>query len=120
LDVRDAAVALHLLCECGESGATYNVGSGEETSINALLTTALDLTGLAGSIEVGTSEIRPFDIPRHFADIARLRALGFQPRFSLERSIKDLLRYYSETVARRADCRAACAAATEAGPFHLR
>ena len=121
LDVRDAAAALHLLCECGEAGATYNVGSGEEAGINAALAIALNTAGLAGSVEVRTSEPRAFDIPRHFADIARLRALGFQPRFSLARSIEDLMRYYSETVARRADGIARrAAAATEADPFHLR
>jgi nucleoside-diphosphate-sugar epimerase len=97
--VRDAAAALRLLSECGEAGATYNVGSGEETGIDAALAISLRIAGLAGAVEVRTSEHRPLDVPRHFADIGRLRALGFQPRFGLERSIKDLFRYYFETVA---------------------
>jgi nucleoside-diphosphate-sugar epimerase len=121
LDVRDAAVALHLLSESGEAGATYNVGSGEETSIIVALTITFSIAGLADSVEVQTSETRAFDIPRHFADTRRLRALGFQPRFSLARSIEDLLRYYSETVAGLADGSARRAvAATEADPFHSR
>ncbi|HKP13388.1 MAG TPA: NAD-dependent epimerase/dehydratase family protein [Blastocatellia bacterium] len=99
LDVRDAAAALHLLSERGEAGAAYNVGSGNETGIGAVLAIALRAAGLAGSVEVRAGANRALDIPRHFADIRRLKALGFRPRLSLERSIEDLFRYYFKTVA---------------------
>jgi nucleoside-diphosphate-sugar epimerase len=99
IDVRDAALALHLLSESGVAGETYNVASGKETTIDALLAMTLRVAKLAGAVEIRTGEQRTVDIPRHFADIERLNALGFQPRYDLRRSIEELFRYYVDTVA---------------------
>jgi nucleoside-diphosphate-sugar epimerase len=99
IDVRDAAGALRLLAESGVAGATYNVASGVETGIDELLAMTVRAAGLDGSVEIRTAGQRAGDIPRHYADITRLTALGFEPRYDLSRSVADLFRYYVDTVA---------------------
>jgi nucleoside-diphosphate-sugar epimerase len=101
LDVRDAVQGLHILAERGSPGETYNVGSGTETSIESVLSKTLHAAGLTGGIEINRVSARAQDIPRHFANVERLKALGFEPRYNLDRSIEDLLRYYIETVAEK-------------------
>jgi len=103
LDVRDAAYALLVLIRKGAEGATYNVGSGIETSIESVLTTMLRVANLAGSIEVRRTKDRLQDIPRHCADIEQLSALGFRPRYRLDRSLTDLFRYYMGPVSEKGD-----------------
>lgn len=102
IDVHDAARALCLLVESGVPDTTYNIASGIETRIDTLLAMTLRIANLTGSVEIRTTEQRAADIPRHFADIQRLKALGFAPRYSLNRSLADLFRYYVDTVAAHA------------------
>jgi nucleoside-diphosphate-sugar epimerase len=98
LDVRDAARALLILIHKGAAGDTYNVGSGIETSIESVLATTLRAANLTGTVEIRRTKDRLQDIPRHCADIERLSALGFRPRYRLDRSIRDLFRYYMGSV----------------------
>ena len=101
LDVRDAAQGLQILAERGAHGETYNVGSGTETSIESVLHRTLRAAGLTSVIEINSVAVRAQDVPRHFANVERLKALGFAPRYDLDQSIEDLLRYYIETVAEK-------------------
>lgn len=102
INVLDVAYALELLSEKGKSGETYNVGSGTESSIRSVLNTLLSLAGLEDVVKVEHTEDRVNDIPRHFADIGRLKSLGFQPKFDLRQSLEQLLLYYVETVSKDA------------------
>jgi GDP-4-dehydro-6-deoxy-D-mannose reductase len=99
IDVRDVARALAILVEKGTPGNIYNVGSGIECSIQSVLDTTLSLADLSAVEILGKPEFHP-QIPFHFADIRRIKALGFEPEYSLNRSLKCLLQYYFETVAR--------------------
>ena len=99
VNVLDVAYALELLSEKGTLGETYNVGSGTESSIRSILDTILSLAGLEDVVKVEHTEDRVNDIARHFADIGRLRSLGFQPKYDLRQSLEQLLLYYVETVA---------------------
>lgn len=103
IDVRDVAVALHLIATRGQSGNLYNVASGIETSMADVFLQMLQSTGLSDQVRVDRRPARPADIPRHFADISRLIDLGFEHRISLETSLEDVARYYSETVAPSAE-----------------
>ena len=98
IDVRDAARALILLAGHGRAGLAYNIASGSEVAIGEVLATLLRLTNLEGQVLINHGEIRRADIPRHFADISRLRELGFARRFTLAQSLHDLLDYYIEVV----------------------
>ncbi len=103
VDVRDAAGALWLLACHGEPGLAYNVASGRETRIREALDLLLDAAELTGRVEVRSVGRRAADVARHWGDIARLRALGFEPRISLRDSAADLLGYYEREVAPLAD-----------------
>jgi nucleoside-diphosphate-sugar epimerase len=99
IDVRDISRALQILAERGIPGGIYNVASGIESSIHTVLRVMLRLTGLDDSITIHQQTDNRVDIPRHFADIGRLKALGFRSQYTLEQSLKDLLQYYAQTVA---------------------
>lgn len=98
LDVRDAADALWLLAQHGEPGVAYNVASGQETRIADALALLLDVAP-AGQIELRDGPRRASDIARHVGDTARIRALGFAPRFALRDSARDVVAYYTHEVA---------------------
>ncbi len=72
----------------------YNVGTGEEHSINALLATLEGLTGRAISVEdLGTW---PNDIRRIRADVTRLeREFGVRPRVTLLDGLSRTLDYFA-------------------------
>jgi nucleoside-diphosphate-sugar epimerase len=99
LDVRDAAHGLQVLAERGAAGTAYNLGSGIETSIDTVLRHTVDVAGLVGKVAIEETERRRRDVRWQVADVGRLGALGFRPRYELRRSIDDLFRYYADTVA---------------------
>jgi len=99
IDVRDTASASILLSQHGVPGEIYNVGSGRETLIADILQESLSIAGLNETVEISEAANRKVDLPRHFADIQKIHALGWQPEFSLTDSLRDLYRYYHECVA---------------------
>ena len=99
IDVRDAARALVTLAADGVAAGTYNIGSGRETSIGSLLNLILDAAGLTGAVEIKRRDRRDAAVRRHVADVGRLRAAGFEPRVALADSARDVVTYYTRTVA---------------------
>ena len=96
-DVRDVASGLRLLAKQGRPGNVYNLASGKETSARSLVQLFMDVAGLAHlEIEQETEAPR---IPRHFAFIGRIEALGFRQSRSLQQSVADTLNYYQYEVA---------------------
>jgi GDP-4-dehydro-6-deoxy-D-mannose reductase len=95
IDVRDAARALLLLADSGTPGEAYNVAAGVETPMERILELTLALSGLEGAVAIERAHRRESDIPRHFAHVGRLRALGFAPRYELRQSLADMLDYYT-------------------------
>jgi UDP-glucose 4-epimerase len=63
-----------------------------------VLDLALDITGLTGSVAIEHTYRRAADIPRAYADAARIRDLGFAPAYDVRRSMSDLIEYYCVTV----------------------
>lgn len=98
IDVRDVAGALATLAVSGRSGHAYNVASGNETSMERVLTVAVNISGLTGKVTIDNKYRRPADIPQAYADTAKLRDLGFINGFDLHRSLSDLIGYYRTTV----------------------
>jgi nucleoside-diphosphate-sugar epimerase len=99
IDVRDVARALTILAQKGTPGNIYNVGTGIECPVQAVLDTTLSLADLK-AVEIVRKPESHSQIPFHFADIRRIKALGFDPEYGLKQSLKCLLHYYFETVAR--------------------
>ncbi len=93
-DVRDTVRAYALLLERGQAGEVYNVGSGESHGIQDLLDLLLGLALIPIRVETDRARLRLNDIPDLVCDAGRLRAAtGWQPRYRLEETLRDLLNY---------------------------
>lgn len=98
IDVRDTARALRTLATRGAPGLAYNVASGQETSGQEIFDTLLELSGLTDRVTVERRPPRPTDIERYYANVARLAALDYRPRYSLNDSLAGVLAYYRHSV----------------------
>jgi GDP-4-dehydro-6-deoxy-D-mannose reductase len=91
-DVRDVVRAYWLLIEKGEPGAVYNVCSGRGVSIREVLERLLALSDARADVQTDPARLRPSDIPVLVGSNERLRAAtAWQPTFSLEQTLRDLL-----------------------------
>jgi UDP-glucose 4-epimerase len=90
-DTVDAAVKIY---DCPESkGRVVNVGSGEETTISALV--KLIAEHLNCDLPVVYQKSRPGDVRRHIADISLARKLiRFKPQTDLEKGLKSVVEWY--------------------------
>jgi GDP-4-dehydro-6-deoxy-D-mannose reductase len=92
LDVRDVARAYVLLLEKGESGAVYNVCSGEAVHLRALVDALVSRARVAMRIETDPARFRPADLPALRGDPSRLRqATGWERRIPLATTLADVL-----------------------------
>jgi UDP-glucose 4-epimerase len=78
-------------------GATLNVGSQMEITVNALARLVVEVVGRPDAAIVHEAS-RPGDTRRLFADIGEARRLlGFAPRVSLREGLLGLLEWYRES-----------------------
>lgn len=73
-------------------GEAYNVGSGVMVSIAEVVAEIARALGVDPEIAF-TGSVRPGDSERMVADIARLRALGYEPRVPLAEGIRRTVRW---------------------------
>ena len=73
-----------------------NVGSGVDCSIAELVSSIAEVTGFTGRIEYDTS--KPDGAPRKLMDNSKLRALGWQPQFSLKDGLRDAYQWYVDNI----------------------
>lgn len=99
VDIRDVADAVALIAARGQAGEAYNVASGVETSVRDVLDASLRAAGIVDTVSFETLPPRPHDIPRHVADIGRLRRMGFTPSRDIRTSVGEVVSYYLEDVA---------------------
>jgi nucleoside-diphosphate-sugar epimerase len=99
IDVRDTAAALYLIANYGRAGAIYNVANGCEVPMHSILRLTLNRLRIDKFVHVRHAGSRSVDIPRHVASIVRLRGLGYQQRYSLQESVRDIIYYYEREVA---------------------
>jgi GDP-4-dehydro-6-deoxy-D-mannose reductase len=92
-DVRDVVAAYELLLEHGESGSVYNVCSGRGCSIRELVEVLVSLSKVTPQVERDPDLYRPSarDQLALVGSPERIRALGWEPRYSLEETLRDLL-----------------------------
>jgi GDP-4-dehydro-6-deoxy-D-mannose reductase len=94
IDVRDCVAALVLVSERAEPGVTYNICNGGRASLQTLLSLLQPLSLRRFEPVTDPSRLRPADDPRILGDPARLRALGYQPRFALADTVASTLEYW--------------------------
>jgi GDP-4-dehydro-6-deoxy-D-mannose reductase len=90
--VDDGARAFALLAERGEAGRAYNVASGTALSIGEVLERLQAVAGVEARLEVDPARVRRSDLPLLAGDPARLRALGWEPRRTVDEALAELWR----------------------------
>lgn len=96
-DVRDVVAAYMLVMERGQSGEVYNVCSGQSISMQAVLERLIELSGVSVQVRQAANLMRAADTALVRANADKLRSeTGWQPRFSLDRTLTDLLAYWRQ------------------------
>ncbi|WP_179374560.1 GDP-L-fucose synthase family protein [Winogradskyella wichelsiae] len=70
----------------------YNVGTGSDVTIKTLAETIQQIVGHTG--EIVWDRTKPDGTPRKLMDSSKLRALGWEPQYSLEAGIKDAYAWF--------------------------
>jgi GDP-L-fucose synthase len=92
IDADDLADACVFLMRRYEEGGLINVGSGEEISIRDLALLMRQVTGYAGQVNFDAG--KPDGTPRKIMDNARMAALGWMPRTSIEAGLRKMYAWY--------------------------
>jgi GDP-L-fucose synthase len=92
LHVDDLAAACLFLMERLDAAGWINVGAGTELTIAELAQTIARVTGFKGEVRFDAS--KPDGTPRKLLDSARITALGWTPRISLEDGLRSTYDWY--------------------------
>jgi len=92
LHVDDLAAACLFLMERLDAAGWINVGAGTELTIAELAQTIARVTGFKGEVRFDAS--KPDGTPRKLLDSARVMALGWTPRISLEAGLRSTYDWY--------------------------
>jgi len=96
-DARDVVRAYWALLEHGVPGDVYNVCSGRGIAIRGVLERLIALSGVSVEVRLDTSRLRKADVPVLIGSPAKLRAATlWEPRLSLDQSLRDLLEHWRE------------------------
>ncbi|MBI5292244.1 MAG: GDP-mannose 4,6-dehydratase [Chloroflexi bacterium] len=91
-DARDAVRGYWLVAQKGEPGEVYNVCSGRETAVRAVLDRLAALTGISPLVHSEPGRMTPWDVPRQVGDGRKLEQLaGFEPEIPWDQTLLDLL-----------------------------
>lgn len=91
--VEDVARALDLLLQKGEPGEVYNVGSGQVKENWEVATQILQYLKKDSSSIVNITD-RPGHDFRYCLDWSKIKKLGFEPRYTFERALKETIEWY--------------------------
>ena len=96
LDIRDGVEALLVISEQGLSGESYNISSGKGLAIRNILD-IFKQDSKSRIIEIiNPKRIRSIDAPYRIGNSAKLQSLGWEPKYKIEHSISDILKYWRE------------------------
>ena len=98
LHVDDLARAVVLASEKYDSSLQLNIGTGEDLSIKELAQKVALAAGFSGKIEWDAA--KPDGTPRKVLDVARIKALGWNPTITIEEGIASTIAWYKEANAR--------------------
>lgn len=95
-DVKDVVKAYVLLMERGVTNEVYNIGSGQDITINALLEKLIALSHTDIRVITDKKKKRAADTPRSVADISKLKQLGWSPQIPLDKTLARVLQWWRE------------------------
>lgn len=90
LDVRDVVRAYITLAKSGVSGEIYNICSNVETSIQEILEILIRLSGTSIKLTKDPTRFREAETARLFGNNDKIKALGWQKKFELSNSLKEI------------------------------
>jgi GDP-L-fucose synthase len=92
LHTNDLAEAVLTALEKYDADEHLNIGTGKDLTIMELANLVAQRVGYQGAIEWDAS--KPDGTPRKVLDITRLRALGWEPKISLETGIAETIQWF--------------------------
>jgi GDP-L-fucose synthase len=95
-DLADACVFLMEKYDYSEIGELINIGTGKDITIKELALMIRDIVGFRG--EIVWDSTKPDGTPKKLLDISRIKALGWEPKTSLEEGIRNTYEWYLKTV----------------------
>ncbi len=94
LNVDDLADACLFLMDHYEGNDFFNVGYGEEVTIMELAQLLKQTVGFEGEIIMDAS--KPDGTMRKLTDISRIKALGWEPKITLENGLRETYQWFQE------------------------
>jgi GDP-L-fucose synthase len=95
-DLADACVFLMEKYDYREIGELINIGTGKDITIKDLARLIKNIVGFRG--EVIWDNTKPDGTPKKLLDISRIRALGWEPKTSLEEGIRNTYEWYLKAI----------------------
>ncbi len=96
LHVDDHCRAIALILERGQIGETYNVGSGDERSVEQIADAVLEATARPASLK-SYVEDRPGHDRRYLLDHSKMtRELGWRPEIPFEQGLRETVTWYRD------------------------
>ncbi len=96
LYVKDAALGLKALLE-GSRFGTYNLASGQSTSVGEMAQTMERVLGISGKIIFDKNRTFPVQSEDLVADISKIRStFGWQPQYSLSEGLQETLEWWKK------------------------
>jgi len=89
--VQDVVEAYRILLYKGAAGEAYNVCSGVPRTIKSVLDELVAVSGVAATIEVDQSRVRPSELPSLVGDAAKLQRLGWRPSRTIAQALRAAL-----------------------------
>ena len=93
-DIRDVIRALWLVFEKGAPTEPVNVGAGRSFSVRWIAEQLVRRAKVPIEVTADPALFRPTDEPDNRADISRLKALGYEASYPMERTIADALDFW--------------------------
>ncbi len=98
-DVRDVTSAYVMLLTKGRSGEVYNVCSGKEVSMGAVLEQLIERTKIDVKVEEDHSLVRESEQRRLYGSYGKLnKNTGWDPKVPLEKTLGDTVSYWLEQI----------------------
>jgi GDP-4-dehydro-6-deoxy-D-mannose reductase len=91
IDVRDGVAALLRLIDAGAAGEIYNVCRGSGVRVGDVLETFRGLAAVPVTVAADAGLMRPLEHSVKIGDPAKLRALGWAPRYALDDTLRAIL-----------------------------
>jgi GDP-L-fucose synthase len=93
--VDDLADACLFLMDCYDASEIINVGVGKDLSILELAQMIAGVVQFKG--DLGFNSDKPDGTPVKMLDISRLNEMGWQPKISLEKGVREVFQAYASS-----------------------